>query len=232
MEEVPQTLSSQENRRIWIEIGLLIGFVGVPIWLSLLFNSSYRPSTLTEDALSRLSQYLPVCALVLYFMWQSRKGRAHYGLGKNLNFLGVFTFVGGLFTVGLFSVWISEVLRQAIDPSSIQPNASDWGPVPRTVQEWLTMWPVLLVGAAFEELVFRGFITTRIFDATKLKWLAILLPSIVFGSYHIYQGVYWMLGATIYGVLFSWMFLEWRRLKSLILAHFAFNAWAFSYYLA
>lgn len=169
VEEPSQPVPDLERRRAWIEICLLIGLVCLPLWTSLAFHSSYRPATLIEDAFMRLSMYLPVCGLALYFIWQSKQGRAHFGLGRNSDYLGLFTFVGGLFTVGMFSLWISDVLRQAIDPRSIQPDMSTWGPVPRSVQDWLTMWPVLLFGAAFEELVFRGYITSRVLDLTKNK---------------------------------------------------------------
>ncbi len=229
MQDQPNELTAKDRQRIWIEVCLLLALVALPLWVGLAVPS-YQPLTLFQDGLVRLSHYLPICGLVLYLVWQSGRGWSHYGLGKNHDFLGVLSFVGGLVAVGLFMIWTSDTIRQAFDPRSMPQELTAYGPVPRSVSEWLTMWPVLLIGAAFEELVFRGFITARLHDATQSKWIAILLPSLVFGSYHIYQGIYEMIGAMVYGILFSWMFLEWRRLKALILAHFAFNAWAFAVY--
>jgi membrane protease YdiL (CAAX protease family) len=220
----------EERRAVWIEVAILTGLVALPIWFGDLTGVYYPSRSLFLDGIQRLVTYLPICVLVLYFMARSRCDWEWFGLGKNWDFLGLFSFAGGLVAAGMFSTWAIETLIQAIDPSRAPIQAEVFGAVPRSIPEWLTMWPVLLIAAAFEELVFRGFMTARIHDVTGKKWIAVLLPAVVFGSLHLYQGTFEAVGITVYGVVFGIMFLEWRRLKALILAHFAFNVWAFAYW--
>lgn len=198
--------------------------VALPIWISDAFRIPVPPYSHQADTLLRLSQYLPVCALVGYFMAKSPQSWKHFGLSKNLDVWGIATFLAGLVVVGLFSVWLADILTQA---TSLQPVYDNLGPLPRTIGEWLWMWPILLIGAAFEELVFRGFMTARMFDITQSRALSILVPAAIFGSIHLYQGWPQAIGAGVYGALFGFLFLQWRRLKALILAHFAYNLWVF-----
>ncbi len=229
--QTDQELSVEDKTQIWIEVILLAALVAFPLWAALAVPASTSHWTLFQDGLMRLAQYIPICGLVLYFMSRSGKGKAHFGLGRNRDFFGVVSFVGGLIVVGFFCIWLDDTLRQAVQSGMAEPDLSQLGPVPYTTMQWIGMLPVLYVGAAFEELVFRGFMVARLLEATNNRWLAVFFPSVIFGSYHIYQGWEWLVGSTIYGILFSWMFMEWRRLKALIWAHFAFNAVAFSYYL-
>ena len=220
----------EERKLVWTEVAILMALVGLPVWVSDYFGTNYRSISLLEDNWLRIAQALPLCALAIYLMVRSGRGWAHFGLGKNWDFTGFLTFFLGLVAVGMFLVWLSATIHQAISgkpPIDGQP----YGPVPHTIWEWLSFWPVLLLGAAMEELVFRGFATARIYDVTGKKWLAVVLPSILFGSMHFYQGIVSAVSIGVYGALFGVMFLEWRKLKALILAHFAFNVWAFSSYL-
>lgn len=74
------------------------------------------------------------------------------------------------------------------------------------------------VGAAFfEELYFRGFFFGQIFRKTRLGFIsAILLPSLIFASLHLYQGQGLshlsgiFLTTFIGSAWFAWLFVEWN----------------------
>ena len=83
---------------------------------------------------------------------------------------------------------------------------------------------VLLVSAAaaaiLEEVVVVGYLTTRL---RQLNWgiPAVLIASALLrGSYHLYQGWPMALGNVVMGLVFAWVYLKWRRLGPLIVAHF------------
>ena len=181
-----EELTTNEKSRIWTEILLLIGFVTIPALVSLFLPSSPHSLSLHQDGVWRLTTYLPVCGLVFYFMRRSARDNAFFGLAKNRDFLGVLTFIGGLVVVGMFCIWVSEMVRQSVSPGSPAPDISNLMPVPRSMLDWIFMLPILYIGAAFEELDFRGYIAPPLLEATGNKWLAILIPSVAFGSYHIY----------------------------------------------
>lgn len=83
---------------------------------------------------------------------------------------------------------------------------------------------VLLVSAAtaaiLEEVVVVGYLTTRL---RQLNWgipAVIIASALVRGSYHLYQGWPMALGNVAMGLVFAWVFIKWRRLAPLIVAHF------------
>jgi membrane protease YdiL (CAAX protease family) len=86
----------------------------------------------------------------------------------------------------------------------------------------------LVVLAALEEIVFRGFLLPRARLLTGRWWLAVGLVQILFGLGHVYEGWLAVLQTTMLGIYFSVVFL-WRvHLGAVIVAHTAFNAIMFA----
>jgi membrane protease YdiL (CAAX protease family) len=68
-----------------------------------------------------------------------------------------------------------------------------------------------VIGGFYEEIVFRGFIQTKIQELIRYKnsfWIAGLLTSLLFGFYHWQQGIFGVVPAFLGGLL--WTFLLWR----------------------
>jgi len=83
---------------------------------------------------------------------------------------------------------------------------------------------VLLTAAAtaaiLEETIVVGYLVTRL---EQLRWgvpAIIIASALLRGSYHLYQGWPMALGNVVMGVVFALVFLKWRRLAPLIVAHF------------
>lgn len=88
---------------------------------------------------------------------------------------------------------------------------------------------VIWFGAALgEELLMRGFLLNRLvvfFGSTKLAWaISLIIQAAVFGSLHVYQGVYGMISTGVIGLVFGVVYLlAKRRLFPLFLAHLILN---------
>jgi len=82
--------------------------------------------------------------------------------------------------------------------------------------------------AAFEELVFRGFLVPRLRHVTRSWIVAALVASAVFASGHLYEGVYALFQTFVLGLYFSAMFLARGRIESPIVAHAVFNTVVFA----
>lgn len=74
-----------------------------------------------------------------------------------------------------------------------------------------------LIVALFEEIIFRGFIFGQLFRYCKIGFgWSVLIPSLLFGSLHLYQGhdlhsSLMAFGITFLGGLyFSWIYLKWN----------------------
>ena len=95
---------------------------------------------------------------------------------------------------------------------------------------WWTI-PVLILAAAqnavLEEVVMIGYLLTRL---GQLGWRvpAILITSAVIrGSYHLYQGWGGFAGNLIMGLVFGLIYLRWKRVMPLVVAHTLLDIGAF-----
>jgi membrane protease YdiL (CAAX protease family) len=91
--------------------------------------------------------------------------------------------------------------------------------------------PVLLLSALqdglLEEVLVVGYLLSRLRYIGVSPAGAVAIAAIFRGSYHLYQGFGAFIGNVIMGVIFSVLFLRWRRSNPMIVAHFLINAVAF-----
>ena len=84
-------------------------------------------------------------------------------------------------------------------------------------------WPVSILLAIengfLEEVLVIGYLLTRLGQLRVPAWWAIALAAVLRGSYHLYQGYGGFVGNAVMGVIFGWVFLRWRRLWPLVVAH-------------
>jgi uncharacterized protein len=91
--------------------------------------------------------------------------------------------------------------------------------LPKTRLERL-IWMALAISAGIsEEICFRGFIISRIAKLTGAIWPGVILSSLAFGISHSYQGVGGMIIISVYGLMFSLLFLARGSLVPCIIAH-------------
>ncbi|GAA2107306.1 type II CAAX endopeptidase family protein [Microlunatus panaciterrae] len=87
---------------------------------------------------------------------------------------------------------------------------------------WWTV-PVLILAAAenaiLEEVIMIGYLYTRL-RQLSWRWPMIILGSaLIRGSYHLYQGFGGFVGNLIMGAVFGLVYLRWKRVAPLVVAH-------------
>lgn len=95
---------------------------------------------------------------------------------------------------------------------------------------WWTV-PVLILSAAqnavLEEVIMIGYLFTR-FKQLGWRWPWVLgVSALIRGSYHLYQGFGGFAGNLIMGVIFGLIFLKFRRVGPLVVAHTLLDVVAF-----
>lgn len=165
----------------------------------------------TRDALgtSRLFPRLSLANLV-----SGRYVRATlvgYGFaGAMLGFLILFYYAG----TELFGVWSPAYVIEYDNAFS-------------TAFPWAFPLLVGLVAAAQEEFFFRLLAIPLLLKWVKVRWVAVLLPAIVWGFLHSnypVEPIYTRgIELTIVGVAFGYLFLRWG-IWSTIVAHYGYNA--------
>lgn len=87
------------------------------------------------------------------------------------------------------------------------------------------LWLILITAFVgfYEELVFRGFLITRLKVVAGNLWAALVISSVLFGVVHNYQDPLAMVQITVIGFILGMMFVLRKSLISPILAHMAFD---------
>jgi membrane protease YdiL (CAAX protease family) len=91
--------------------------------------------------------------------------------------------------------------------------------------------PILLLSALqnglLEEVLVTGYLLTRLEKLGVRPGVAVAISATLRGSYHLYQGLGGFVGNAIMGVIFGTLFLRWRRVTPMIIAHTLIDAVAF-----
>lgn len=91
--------------------------------------------------------------------------------------------------------------------------------------------PVLLLSAiqngVLEEVLVIGYLLLRLDQLGWAPVAAIACSALLRGTYHLYQGLGGFLGNAAMGVIFALIYLRWRRVMPLIIAHSLIDAVAF-----
>jgi membrane protease YdiL (CAAX protease family) len=97
--------------------------------------------------------------------------------------------------------------------------------LPQTGTERLVWLLLSLVVAVSEEVVFRGYLLTRIARLSRgWLWPAAIISSAAFASGHLYQGLGGFVLVFIYGLMFVGLFAWTKSLYPAIIAHFIQDA--------
>jgi uncharacterized protein len=97
-------------------------------------------------------------------------------------------------------------------------------------ETWWTI-PVLILAAAenaiLEEVIMLGYLFDR-FRAFAWRWpVVIAVSAVIRGSYHLYQGFGGFAGNLVMGVIFGLIYLKWKRVMPLVVAHTLLDIAAF-----
>lgn len=120
----------------------------------------------------------------------------------------------------------SELATPALRRRTYDRWVMDMPFLPAKSVEWLHFNFLSLSAGICEEIVFRGFFITYLYSllqflsGTTAQWLAVLVPAIIFGIVHYYQGWKAMLKISLMAILFGYIFVETGSLWVLILVHF------------
>lgn len=84
---------------------------------------------------------------------------------------------------------------------------------------WLLLITVLRAGVC-EEVCFRGYAIERLQSLTGSKWVAAVLPLLLFAVFHFHQGLLGIAVGTMGGAILTLLYMWRRNLLANIIAHF------------
>lgn len=212
--------------RVWIEVvAVLLISVAPVLWRELSDHIWNRPDDRVDTrSVDKIVWFFVMAIPVLFIMSKSGVRMARFGLVKPSLLdpaIGCFMLMMVVGTSGVLHRWVPRLVHVS---THVPPAASILigGPVLRVIS--------LVLGAFLEELVSRGYLITRITDASGSAVLALALSSIEFGACHLYQGVESAISAGFLGLVLGLGFLASRRLWPVFLAHLAWNLFVVRHY--
>jgi len=87
-------------------------------------------------------------------------------------------------------------------------------------RQWLIVFTCLTAGIT-EELIFRGYIMTRLSLLFRNNYMPVILSAVAFSALHYgYKSLHELIFAFLIGILFGAYYQKYRNIKVLIAAHF------------
>ncbi len=88
---------------------------------------------------------------------------------------------------------------------------------------WMIV-PALFCGVFLEEVLFRGYLISRLRELLGKYWSPVLISSFLFGIWHWYQGPLGMIYATCFGLATGTCFGITRRIWPALIVHLAYDS--------
>ena len=99
------------------------------------------------------------------------------------------------------------------------PNDAIKSLAPHTAPE-MALWVFVAMTAGIcEEFIFRGYLQRQISEWSGSTLTGILIPSLIFGSLHLYQGIGSAIGITVLGFVYAVFVTRLGNLRSVMIAH-------------
>lgn len=195
------TLNRSQSTREYFDLTyqlLDIAFALVPVVLVFYFLSLHRQAADGPSGFARLG---------FNFVRPGRDALQGLGLAALI----------GIPSLGLYAAGRALGITTAIIPSGLDSH-------------WWTV-PVLVLSAVrhavVEEVIVVGYLLDRF---GKFGWstpLAIVLSSLLRGTYHLYQGFGPFIGNAVMGLVFAWIYTKAKRVMPLVVAHALLDIVAF-----
>ena len=166
------------------------------------------------DALWRRSLFVIICMvpiLLLNGLKRNERVLSAVRIGEGL-LVGV-----GLGLVAFSFYWL--IWSWQVVPEWENAHEPPWSNEGSVVAWFAVLFPALIANSIAEELVMRAYLIDRLERLLGSCWAAVLISAMMFGSYHIYQGVLGGFSASLMGLCFGFYFALCRRLFPLVVGH-------------
>ncbi|WP_214069960.1 type II CAAX endopeptidase family protein [Mucilaginibacter sp. dw_454] len=95
---------------------------------------------------------------------------------------------------------------------------------------WLLITTIATTAGVTEEIIFRGYILTRLSVVLKHKYLPIVISAVLFSSMHYsYHSAHEFLFTFLFAVIMAVHYQKYRNIKPLIAAHLLFDWLGFTF---
>lgn len=204
-------------------VGILVSFL---VLVVVLVIPLYILERIIDFPLLEHPAGLTLIELIVYGLILARGlKRANASLGEICPFVPVrlsFLFPMVFTVIGTFILLseINSLIRGFLPPPT---SLTSYVKSLVSASRWGTIISFVAVGPVIEELLFRGLILRGFLSHYSTR-KAILASAIIFGLFHL--SPWQFVGATTWGILFAWWFIETRSILPCVFGHALVNALA------
>jgi membrane protease YdiL (CAAX protease family) len=174
----------------------------------------------TAETARVLLYTLPSLALVWYLLLKVKSLKAmEIRLPQKKDFIVASLAFSALTLIG---VTISLVSAKFGDTAALRQSLS-----PKTVIAWAVLVISCFSSAYLEESYFRFYLFSKKEEMGLGPHRAVLVSTLLFSICHIYEGPWGFLNAALSGVVLAYIFLRFRSLHSVAIAHALYNILAY-----
>lgn len=180
-----------------------------------------------------LTYTLPSLALLWYLIPGAGRGEKKYFFSPDFKSLGkrdFFTFAASLPSLILIGVCVSFLVSFFSRDKGISPPPLV--EAPDNIRGWIIMVISCLATGYLEESYFRYYLLTAVLPSGQripLLYPAkmVILSTVLFSVCHIYEGPWGVLNAALAGVFLSLLFLKFKSIHGIALAHGGYNIFVY-----
>lgn len=219
-------LTSEQKKSVWIEVAVVLSVA----W----FHSFSRAllyflgqvghdvdRTFAVYSLSIGISMVPPIAVVLYIISQSGESWDKFGIRRPRwlldPILGVLILIATYAVIYVVAVFIAAFAghRYASDAEHLRHVFT----YPSTGSDYLSLVLMSIAVGLGEELAMRSYLITRLEQLLNSSAQGVLISSLLFASYHIYQGLRSTFWVFVLGLCFGTAYCRLRRIWPLVAAH-------------
>lgn len=151
--------------------------------------------------------------LALYLLWLSGN-RREVGFDWRRPGFDVSRGFGAAALIGIPGLAFYYAMRALGFNTNVEPAnlASHWWTIPAYVG-------LAVMNGVLEEVVMIAYLFTRLRQLGWQAWQFVLFSAVIRGCYHLYQGPGAGVGNLIMGIVFGLLYLRWKRVGPLVVAH-------------
>lgn len=194
---------------IWLYYLLVVVCVAVPPFFvpTLGWQLNFREGTAVTFGCTVIANVIALCLLTL---WARRKGLhvTDLGWGKAATWTSLVAALVIAVAYASFTMGLPQLRENATEIS------------------WFKLWGAgcSLFVAGVEEIVFRGYMLTRLARSGASRTSQVLISGIAFGVVHMAYGLWAIVMTLLLGIALAWLYLLGRRsLTAPIVCHGAIN---------
>ncbi len=207
---------------LWLETGVVLAVALLPLYYSMIADLIWPPlkPAVLQTAWSSIVLNGGLGALLLFLIWRSGEPWSRFGLTRpDALDVGLFVFV--LFVDYVLVGNLSYLIELGLFGGGRSQPVPSFERVDRA--GYILVIAGTAINAFYQELLMRGYLIPRFERLFRSTSKSLLLTTMLFGAYHLDQGISGVIGSTLSGLVYGAAFCLTRRLWPIAAAHAGYN---------